>query len=179
MYKAGDKFTYLRGGSTSLYPSYHFSPNTYFTPLPINTNVHSIGFQFEYEPACPRCDPDMTKYGNEIFTVGTRQICYTGSTLTQIYDLFCPSNDGVVIFWTDANGRLLNSTAGYQPAGKFFSIDSVIDYHNESPSNSLLAFDKIISGRFTCRVFDPENKAYYKDFTGGSFRIPIWRNKLE
>lgn len=174
-YKSGDKFTYVCGSVTVHHPSspssYH--PNTYIAPLPLNIDMYSIKFQFTYKADCYECNPDMIKYGNKTFYVGPRNICKTDPMVSSKY---CPDNDVVMIYWTDAAGKSLKSQAGDQPAGNYFYIDSVFDYRYSSANFNLLNYEKIIVGRFSGRVFDPENKTYSKDLTEGKFRMPIWRN---
>lgn len=174
-YKTGDKFSYVCGSLTSHSPYSPpiYYPNTYITPLPLNTDVYTIKFQFSHEADCSACNHDMIKYGNETFYVGSKNICKTDPMSSGKY---CLGNDVVMIYWTDATGKFLRSQAGDQPAGNYFYIDSVFDYRYGSANFNLLNFEKIIVGRFSCRVFDPENKTYSKDFTEGKFRMPIWRN---
>jgi hypothetical protein len=88
---------------------------------------------------------------------------------------FDACGSGATVYYTPENGKLLNSAAVVQPAGSYFIIDSVINFHS-SDTRPYYDFDKIISGRFQCRVFDPENHTVSADLLSGKFRMPIWKN---
>ena len=174
-YKVDDKFTYVCGRalSSDLSSSITYRADASITPLPLNTDVYSIKLQFNYETECSGCYHDLEKFGNEIFNVGAKKLCKIDSMLL---NRFCTGNDVVMVYFTDAAGKIWNSQTGDQPAGNHFYIDSVFDYRSRSANFNLLDYDKIIVGRFSCRVFDKENKTSYKDFKEGKFRMPAWRN---
>lgn len=175
-YKSGDSFSYVCGNITGYYPdgviSYH--PSTYITPMPVDLDlsIPIIKFEFNYYAKCAGCNPDLTTYGNATFYVGSRNICKTDAP----YSKHCPDNNGCSINFTDAAGIVLNSREADQPSGRYFYIDSVINYQYRLSNYNNLNYDKIIVGRFACRVWDPANKTYSKDLTEGKFRMPVWRN---
>lgn len=174
-YRSNDTtFTYVCYGITGHHSDGRtsFHPTTFITPLPLELEVYKIRFEFNYYAPCVNCIPDYTKYGNEAFFTGSRNICKTD----QLYTKHCTDNKGCTISWTDASGTELHSLYGNQPAGAFFYIDSVYNYQYRGADMNVLDYDKIIVGRFACRVFDPANTSYTKDLTEGKFRMPVWRN---
>ncbi len=97
--------------------------------------------------------------------------------LAEPIDLTCSDNNGITLYFNSTGGNLFNSGSGIQPGSSFYSIDSVTDFHSRDTTLYYGNYDKIISGRFTCRMFNPENLAEYQDLTQGEFRMPIWLNE--
>ena len=153
--------------------NHQFIPTTrFFQASPHNENIYRIGFLFS--SALTGSTIDWAAVGNSIFQAKTYTICYTGVNYANFLEgLSCIG--GATVYYTPVNGILHNSTAVIQPAGSYFVIDTVTAYHSVDARPNY-NFDKIISGRFQCRVFDPENHAVYIDLSLGKFRMPVWKN---
>lgn len=188
-YEVGSNFQYLRGGTQSTQYitegiQFGIYPATYLSPLPTNVNIYTAGFSFGYDTlitsyTLPNAIP-YTNIGNTLFTTGEHSICYTG--MNHAFDglmsaLSCANAKGISFFWTK-DGVMLNSAAVRQPLGSFCRIDTVLNHHHDDPLN-LKIYDKIISGSFQCRVYNPADFSQYYDLTNGKFRMPVWRNKAD
>ena len=188
-YETGTNFQYLRGGSQATQQlssgvDFEVSPAAYISPLPTNVNVYTAGFVFGYDTLITSYVPPnglpYANIGDLLFSTGQRSIFYTGINYAfdgNIGELSRTDPKGVTIFWT-TNSVVLNSGSSLQPTGNFFHIDSVLSYHHDDPL-SLKTYDKIISGTFQCRVYNPTDTTQFYDLLNGRFRMPIWRNSAD
>jgi hypothetical protein len=171
----GSEYLFKQGTSiaTDAGGNHQFSPITMFFPAsPHNENIYRIGFIFSSGQT--GSNVDWVNLGNSIFQQKAYSICYTGVNYANFLEgLSCPG--GATIYYTPDNGKLLNSASVVQPAGSYFIIDTVTDFHS-TDTRANYDFDKIISGRFQCRVYNPEKHTEYADLSSGKFRMPIWRN---
>ena len=175
-------FWQSRGIATDAGGDYYF-PTTYISPVAaLYSNVgayYSFGQIFSYQPGCPNCYPvNWTQYGDTIFATGPRKYCYTGlHYVAQPMELDLVDNHSVLVYLNSKEGNLLNSGSYPQPAWSYYSIDTATYFHVREITNINSGnYDKIISGRFACRVFNPVDTADYLDITEGVFRMPIWLN---
>ena len=160
-----------------------FFPITYISPV---ADLHSnIGVYYSFAqvysylpPPCATCwGTSWAQYGDTIFAPGSRKYCNTGWTLVGgPFELACGTNNTTTLFITSNAGNLLNSGTHPQPAWSYYSIDTATDFHFRGTTPSSADYDKIISGRFACRVFNPIDTADHLDITEGEFRMPIWLN---
>jgi hypothetical protein len=182
-YQTGLNYQYLRDGSMAdnlASDGYHFeiSPATEISPLPMNANIHTAGFVFNYYQVY-QGSPPWTAIGDSLFKTGQRTICFTGiNYASSLGGLACYSPASVVLFWTTPQGILQNSGSGFQPSTSFYQIDSVITFHHVE-NLTLKYYDKIIIGSFQCRIFDPTDTTKYTDLTNGHFRMPVWKNGFD
>jgi hypothetical protein len=170
-----------RGTSTDAGANSTFFPTTFVSPVTppySNVNVYySFGQVFSYTPPCPDCLPLWSQYGDALFVTGPRNYCYTGiNFVAQQLQLACGDNHSMSIYLNSKEGNLLNSGSAPQPAWSNYSIDTVAEFHVREATLSSGSYDKIISGHFACRVFNPLDTTDYLDITEGVFRMPIWLN---
>ncbi len=171
-----------RGTSMDGGGNYEYFPTTYVSLVaPQNSNVgvyYSFGQVFSYTPPCPNCYPALwTQFGDSLFVTGPLKYCYTGiNFVAQQLQLACGDNHSMSIYLNSKEGNLLNSGSDPQPAWSYYSIDTVRDFHVRETTISSGSYDKIISGRFACRVFNPLDSTDYLDIIEGQFRMPIWLN---
>jgi hypothetical protein len=168
-----------RGTSTDGAGHSEYFPTTFISPVArqySNVNVYySFGQVFSYTPTCPDCIPSFSEFGDALFVTGPRGYCYTGiNFVAEQLELACSDNHRMSIYLNSKQGNLLNSGSAPQPAWSYYSIDTVTIFHMREATLSSGSYDKIISGRFACRVFNPLDTADHLDITEGVFRMPIW-----
>jgi hypothetical protein len=158
-------------GTYMLYPSIRLYPNT-----PINMNVYSLGFNFPgYQVSS---SIDWIKSGDNIFRAGAMSYCFIGNTILYEYpfDAHCTGGDGISFYWDPPGEKKKYSARDRQPSSSYFNIDSVENYHYDNVDNNNYDFDKIIKGRFKCRVFEVDDPTKYYDIEEGEFKFGIWKN---
>jgi hypothetical protein len=170
-YETGGQYQYLRGGSqgevyTSTGLDFGISPSTYISPLPINAGIQTVGLGFDLDEIFPGNTILWVDMGDSIFRTGARLFCSPGFN--------CSDGSHINIFWT-LNSVVMNSSYSNQPLDSFFSIDTGKDFHHTENLN-LKDYDKIITGRFQCKVFNPGDTSVSNELTNGKFRMPVWRN---
>jgi hypothetical protein len=183
-YKVGTNYAYESGTATNAAigsQSSSFRAITSIIPIPLDANNKKIYFAFTGGAfLCLSCDKEAEarEIGNLLFANNKEyKVGYTGlnyNTLT--HDIWYTG--GVAIAMQFDQCKYLASTPAVQPQSTFFIIDSVI---NESYTNLTYgsnSYEKIIIGRFNCRLFCPENTTIYKDLVEGKFRMPIWRKTM-
>ena len=146
--------------------AFAIGPSTYISPLPTNVGIETVGFGFGLEETLPDFTVPLVAEGDSLFGKGARLFCNQ--------EINCLDGNHIKIFWT-FNSILMNSSYSGQPLDSYFYIDSVQDYHHTENLN-LKIYDKIITGRFRCKIFDPEDTTVSKELTNGTFRMPVWRN---
>lgn len=170
-----------RGTSMDGGGNFEYFPTTYISPVAprySNVNVYySYGQVFSYTPPCSSCLPVWSQYGDALFVTGSWKYCYTGiNFVAQPLQFACGDNHSMSIYLNSKQGNLMNSGSAPQPAWSYYSIDTVTKFHVRQGTISSGSYDKIISGHFACRVFNPLDTADYLDITEGLFRMPIWLN---
>jgi hypothetical protein len=184
-YREGISALYFRGGPdgsgvTSNGWYFWIDPSTYMSPLQGNSNTYLAGFYFDYYNVFGGYNFPYTDIGDTLLTAGTYGICNTGIDYALIgtFDFGCPLRTDVNIVMQPSSGTLYVTASSAQPIGTFFTIDSVSNVHYVDNDN-LRDYDKIISGRFQCRVFNPADTSIHLDLTNGRFRMPVWRNQQD
>lgn len=170
-YETGQEYQYLRGGFegemlASSGVDFAIGPSTYISPLPTNVGIQTAGFQFGLEEIIPDFNVPWVDLGDSLFRKGARIFCNQ--------EVNCSDGNHIKVFWT-FNSTLMNSSYSGQPLDSYFYIDSVQDYHHRENLN-LKIYDKIITGRFRCKIFNPGDTTVSKLLTNGTFRMPVWRN---
>lgn len=179
LYKQGQNAQYFRGGtSADNFGNFFIDPSTYMSPLQTNLNIYLAGFVFDYQTYLSSLTIPFTSIGDTLFATRSYGLCNTGVGFAyngEIGAFACPLRSDVGVVAQAPNGTLYTSVTSIQPAGSFYIIDSIVNAHYVDNDN-LRDYDKIITGRFQCRVFDPVNSSIYLDLTNGKFRMPVWRN---
>jgi len=170
-----------RGTSTDGANNSVFFPTTSISPVDAKYSTvgpfYLFGQVFSYTPPCVDCIPVWDQYGDALFATGPRNYCYTGiNFVAQTLQLVCGDNHSMSIYLNSKEGNLLNSGSAPQPAWSYYSIDTVTEFQVREATLSSGSYDKIISGHFACRVFNPLDTADQLDIKEGEFRMPIWLN---
>jgi hypothetical protein len=170
-YETGKQYQYLRGGSQGDFPQslgldFATEPSTYISPLPTNLGIETVGFEFGLEEIFSDFTIHWVDLGDSLFRKGSRLFCNQ--------EINCLDGNHMKVFWTFKSIRMNSSYSG-QPSDSYFYIDSVQDYHHTENLN-LKIYDKIITGRFQCKIFTPGDTTVSKELINGTFRMPVWRN---